>query len=744
MKFSFSNDFGQLENLHYNQSGCPDQRNTSASSGSGDYNSGQELLDDFVVDRILGEGGMGKVYLVRSRSSGSQFAVKRAKGLNDSDRKAFLEELQTWIDLPNHPNLVPCRFFRTVGAEVLIFAEYVEGGSLKDWIDSKRLYEGGSSLALVRILDVAIQFAWGLHCLHELGMVHQDVKPGNVLMSAHSNSTQGVKPQVTDYGLARARAVAGETNNTDQSHSVLVSCGGGTPAYWSPEQAAGLPLSGKTDLWSWGVSVLELFTGEVTWMSGRGAAEVLEQYLEQDGDIDGIPPMPNDMVDLLRQCFRQEPIDRLEDLAEAVEKLRVIFRNSTGSAYERTLEMIERTALPSTAIKGRLHASGIGWEDPQVWLEKALSAAGRDPAEAAIFVTRQGVTRRGHLVAQLMIYEEAKCLYEELIAAGRKELRRTLALLCMEKAMVHRTVGDEQGAIQSFDQAIRIREQLVNQEGEHELADDLARGYMNKGVAIEHMGDVQGAVQLYSHTIKIWERLVGQENRTELVPDLMQIYINKANMLGILGDDQEALRIYDHVIAILEPAVSKSSSSELARLLAVAYMNKAVEVGDDGGGMGYTEQAITILDRLVNREGNKGLTELLALAIENRGNAFRRLGNKRGASELYQESIEMFERLINQEGRRELAPNLAKLYLSMANALADLNCLQESLVCYNQAISVYEQLVNQDGRSDLSETLAISYDNKASAASDLGDHGMAEALYEQANTILRRLDKPQT
>jgi tetratricopeptide (TPR) repeat protein len=163
----------------------------------------------------------------------------------------------------------------------------------------------------------------------------------------------------------------------------------------------------------------------------------------------------------------------------------------------------------------------------------------------------------------------------------------------------------------------------------------------------------------------------------ELVPDLMQIYINKANMLGILGDHLQALRLYDHVIAILEPAVTKSSSSELARLLAAAYMNKAVEVGDDGGGMGYAEQAITILHRLVNREGNKELADVLALAIENRGNSFRRLGNKRRASELYQESIEMFERLINQEGRRELAPNLAKLYRSMANALADINCLQE-------------------------------------------------------------------
>ena len=87
---------------------------------------------------------MGKVYLVRSLSTGMQFAVKRAKGLEDADRKNFLAELQTWIDLPDHPNLVSCRFFRTVEAEILIFAEYVEGGSLHDWIESRKLYEGGA------------------------------------------------------------------------------------------------------------------------------------------------------------------------------------------------------------------------------------------------------------------------------------------------------------------------------------------------------------------------------------------------------------------------------------------------------------------------------------------------------------------------------------------------------------------------------------------------------------------------
>ena len=123
----------------------------------------------------LGAGGTGKVYLPRSRSTGQPFAVKRAFLRNEDSRRNFLAELRTWIDLPEHPHLVACRFFRTAGDEVVIFAEYVEGGSLADWIRERRL------TGLEQILDAAIQFAWGLHAAHAFGLVHQDVKPSNAL-----------------------------------------------------------------------------------------------------------------------------------------------------------------------------------------------------------------------------------------------------------------------------------------------------------------------------------------------------------------------------------------------------------------------------------------------------------------------------------------------------------------------------------------------------------------------------------
>ena len=282
---------------------------------SGDWHLGQTLLDDFVVERVLGEGGMGKVYLLKSRTTGTPFAVKRAKGLSDRHRRNFLAELQTWIDLPEHANLVPCRFFRTVENEVLIFAEYVDGGSLKDWIDSRKLYEGGAEKSLERILDTAIQFAWGLHCVHELGLVHQDVKPANVMMEKDAQvAVQGLKVRVTDYGLARARAASGERHLPELGQSILLSSGGFTPAYCSPEQADGRKLDRRTDVWSWGVSVMEMFQGGVTWQSGRVAAHALKAFFGNNAETEEISAMPDDMAELLERCFREDPAQRCQSL----------------------------------------------------------------------------------------------------------------------------------------------------------------------------------------------------------------------------------------------------------------------------------------------------------------------------------------------------------------------------------------------------------------------------------------------
>ncbi|MCD4654609.1 protein kinase, partial [bacterium] len=147
---------------------------------SGVWKPGSILLDEFEIVKILGRGGMGEVYLVRRLCTDDLFAVKTIlhTSVKDDHREhLFLNELRVWLDLPDYPHLCACRFFRTVEDRIAIFAEYVEGESVRKWIHSK------NEKTIDMILDVAIQFAWGLHAAHTQAVVHQDVKPDNVLMT---------------------------------------------------------------------------------------------------------------------------------------------------------------------------------------------------------------------------------------------------------------------------------------------------------------------------------------------------------------------------------------------------------------------------------------------------------------------------------------------------------------------------------------------------------------------------------
>jgi WD40 repeat protein/serine/threonine protein kinase len=297
-----------------------------------EWNIGDVILDLYEVKDIHKGGGMGLVYRVRHRGWNIDLAVKSPRAdyfQTEEQKKNFVRECETWINLGLYPHTVSCYYVRMLGGIPRVFAEYVEGGSLSDWIKTRKLYEGGPDKALERILDIAIQFAWGLHYAHEQGLIHQDVKPANVMMTPDGTA------KVTDFGLAKARGLAGESARALPGRNVLVSSGGMTPAYCSPEQARGKPLSRKTDIWSWGLSVLEMFTGEVTWMAGQAAAEVLESYIETGAEDEAIPKMPEATVELLRRCFQRDPEDRPEDMKDIITKLMQSYQGATGEEYAR-------------------------------------------------------------------------------------------------------------------------------------------------------------------------------------------------------------------------------------------------------------------------------------------------------------------------------------------------------------------------------------------------------------------------
>ncbi len=315
------------------------------------------VLNTYEVESDAIKGGMGSVWKVHHNGWNTDLAMKRpqpkffAEG-SENRKENFVHECEAWINLGLHPNIVSCYYVREISGVPTIFSEWMENGSLKNRIDDKTLYEvpdekekspeEQQSILQKRLLDIAIQFARGLHYAHESErhLIHQDVKPDNLLL------TKDWQAKVADFGLARARtqmltgaAENQETGKESEPESDLSAgathmapTGGYTPAYCSFEQIAGKTLSRRTDIYSWAVSVLEMYVGKRPWKRGTEAGRNCKEYLAQCR-----VPMPEPLQALVIQCLAEDAEKRPHDFAVIGKKLEDIYREVCGGEYPRPM-----------------------------------------------------------------------------------------------------------------------------------------------------------------------------------------------------------------------------------------------------------------------------------------------------------------------------------------------------------------------------------------------------------------------
>jgi tetratricopeptide (TPR) repeat protein len=299
------------------------------------WHEGDVILGLYRVIGLAGKGGMGVVYRVRHLGWDLDLAMKAPRPelcATQAQVREFERECEAWVALGVHPHTVSCAYVRRLGGVPRVFAEWVDGGSLAQWVQQRRLYAGGTRDALRRILDVAIQFAWGLEHAHDQAMIHQDVKPANVMLT-HDGIVK-----VTDFGLAGARIATGADTASQADSSLVASRGGMTPAYCSPEQAS--PggdgrLTRATDVWSWAISVLELFVGEPPCRYGQTAGEVFAEFVGTGPRDPAIPALPAGLAALLGRCFRPDPADRPGTMAEIAEALIEVYEDAVGEPWQR-------------------------------------------------------------------------------------------------------------------------------------------------------------------------------------------------------------------------------------------------------------------------------------------------------------------------------------------------------------------------------------------------------------------------
>ena len=149
-------------------------------AADGVWRVGQVVDGRYEVLQVHGDGGMGVVYRVRHLEWDTDLAVKCPRAelfRTPGQRDRFVAEAEIWVSLGLHPNVCGCHYVRVLDGIPRVFAEYVPGGSLRDWIADRRLYAGGRTEVLARILDVAVQFAWGLAHAHGRGSCTRTSSP---------------------------------------------------------------------------------------------------------------------------------------------------------------------------------------------------------------------------------------------------------------------------------------------------------------------------------------------------------------------------------------------------------------------------------------------------------------------------------------------------------------------------------------------------------------------------------------
>ncbi len=276
---------------------------------------GDVILDTYRVEDDAIHGGMGSVWRVHHRSWNTDLAMKRPQPrffaeAGERRKEAFIAECEHWINLGLHPNIVSCYYVREIGGVPTIFSEWMDGGSLKDAITSGRLYGGTEDEVQARILDIAIQAARGLQYAHEQGLIHQDVKPGNILLTREWDA------KVADFGLAMA-----QSQLSDGKRSLS---GGYTPAYCPREQAEGAMAEKWMDVYAWALTVMEMYAGTRLWRTGAEARDLCRAHAGRCR----VEP-PEGVWALIEGALR----DRTPGFGEIIGVLRACFMETTGMLY---------------------------------------------------------------------------------------------------------------------------------------------------------------------------------------------------------------------------------------------------------------------------------------------------------------------------------------------------------------------------------------------------------------------------
>ena len=310
-----------------------------------------QSLGPYQIISSIGKGGMGEVYLAQDTRLSRRVALKllRKEFTKDEDRLRRFKQESRAASALNHPNIVTVYEIGQTDSLHYMATEYVEGETL-------RRHMTGSRIKLRESLDIAIQIASALAAAHHAGIIHRDIKPENVMLRNDGYA------KVLDFGLAklseqqRARDDQAMTVPLVETESGIVM---GTANYMSPEQAEARPVDHRTDIFSIGVLLYEMFTGKQPFL-GKSLIDTLHAIVNDEPRpaIDLNPQLPRETLDILDKAMAKAPNERYQHAGDLEIDLRRLKRAVETNSLSSLQTNVGRKGSGAEGLRTKLFRAG--------------------------------------------------------------------------------------------------------------------------------------------------------------------------------------------------------------------------------------------------------------------------------------------------------------------------------------------------------------------------------------------------
>ncbi len=311
-----------------------------------------QAIGHYQVESLLGKGGMGVVYRAKDTRLGRAVALKvlPPEFMRDAERKArFLQEART-ASAVNHPAIAQIYDVDEGPNGLFLAMEFVEGRTVKALIQ-------GGELDVLGSLEIAHQVAGGLQKAHDAGIVHRDIKPENIMVTPDGHA------KILDFGLAKLLEPPSSDGSGPSMMETLAQTQAGfvlgTLRYMSPEQARGQALDHRSDLFSLGVVLYEMVTGQLPFTGNTPLDTLHAIAFEETQPVTAIRPnLSPSLQRIVTRCLRKQPQDRYPDAKDLATDIRTVQREIESGITSRA-PLVERLQQRWLSLRDRPLAEWI-------------------------------------------------------------------------------------------------------------------------------------------------------------------------------------------------------------------------------------------------------------------------------------------------------------------------------------------------------------------------------------------------